>query len=113
MIIPALLSLGAVAASVVSPHAHDADTVAQPKGRFTTYSTETYHALGVLPTETIPDEECWMESSQDGCSLENFNIGDIVKIYPGGNTACMDYDSPFGFAVRKGDPKKVIFYFSG
>jgi hypothetical protein len=49
----------------------------------------------------------------NSCDLSSYNVGDVVDILPGGDTACMESSSPYEFRVMKGSSEKVVFYFQG
>ena len=77
------------------------------------YSIEQYQTMGVFNLlDTTPDATC-TTTRNERCSISDFASDTVVQIFPGGKTACMDNDSPFGFVVNKRDPAKVLLYFAG
>lgn len=60
----------------------------------------------------IPNKQCYM--ANEDCSLSRFETGDLIKIYPAGETACLDLNAgDYFFIVRKGVSDKLLFYFQG
>lgn len=57
------------------------------------------------------ETECHLNSEND-CRLSDFK-GEVVSVYPGGKTECMDPNSPYRFVVYPGATDRVLIYFQG
>jgi hypothetical protein len=57
-------------------------------------------------------EKCHL-SDTESCPFTSLQKGKFTKIYPGGETKCIQHDKPFFFEVNPGDPDKLVIYFQG
>jgi hypothetical protein len=92
--------------SIESRSAHiGAVTALSEENRLNALVTGKVSTLSVDATCTI--------TAENPCNFRDFEVGQTVQIFPGGDTACLESSVPYSFTVTKGSSSKLLYYFQG